>query len=355
MRRGLIAWSKAELPPALFERRVARAQAAMSAAGLDALAIYTNHTRPCGAWWFTGFVPYWSEGMLVVPRRGPTLLAVALSKRVQDWIERVAAVGEVVSGPRFGLAAGRAIADEKPGARIGVLELDDLPSGTGDELQSADARTELVDATGLIEGLRLPSDAAEIALAARAAAIARDALACASAGAADDAAVVAAVEREARRSGAEEVLVAIAPDLLRDDRFVRAQGAPNRLGGAFAVRATVAYKGVWVRMARTVARDPALADAVNVAVDELASAAACLPETGGFAGASAWLVEATTRSQPLEPCAGSVVAQKRSIAGAVVTLALTLPVGGVPIIAAAPALAGNDELPGALLVAPVFA
>ena len=355
MRRGLIAWSKAELPEGLFEQRVARAQVEMARDRLDALVLYTNCTRPAAAAWFTGFTPYWSEGVLVVPHRGRPQLAVALSKRVQDWIERVACIGDVISGPRFGLEAGRAIAEITPGARIGVLELDDVPSGTAEELQSADPSAELVDATALVDRLRQPSDGAEIALTARAGEIARRALAAIPPDVATDAAAIAAIDGCARREGAEEVLIAVAPDLLRDDRFVRAQGEPIRLGEAFALRATVAYKGHWVRVARTIVRGGGDAS-VAAAFVELAEAAARLPGTGGFGNASTWLVESTTRSQPLEPAAGSTLnGTLRPLAGTVVTISMTVPIGGLPILVAGPALAGTSERAGALLVAPSFA
>ena len=355
MRRGLISWSKVELPEAVFERRVSRAQAEMGRVGLDALVAYTNHTRPCGAAWFTGFTPYWSEGLLVVPRTGRPQLAVALSKRVQDWIERVSSIGEVISGPRFGVEAGRAIAEQTPGARIGVLELDDLPSGTFDELASVDPVAELVDATSLIDGLRFPSDAAEVALATHAAGIAHRALTAIPADVTTDSAAIAAVEGDARRNGAEEVYIAIASDLLRDERFVRAQGEAVRLGSAFAIRVTVAYKGQWIRMTRTVARGGAQAGAVESAVEELAAAATLLPDTGGFANASTWLVEGTSRSQPLEPFAGTPVgAAERPFEGGLVTISMTLVIGGVPIPVAAPALAGTAGRPGSLLLPPEF-
>ena len=68
MRRGLIARSPVELPDAVFDARLARVRAAMTAESLDALLIYTNNTRPAGASWLAGFVPYWSEALLVVPR-----------------------------------------------------------------------------------------------------------------------------------------------------------------------------------------------------------------------------------------------------------------------------------------------
>ena len=65
MRRGLIARSAVELPDAVFDARLARLRAAMR--GFDFLLVYTNNTRPAGVSWLTGFVPYWSEALLVVP------------------------------------------------------------------------------------------------------------------------------------------------------------------------------------------------------------------------------------------------------------------------------------------------
>src|SRR5712692_2207866 len=72
MRRGLIARSETELPDAVFDARLERLRAAMRE--LDALLVYTNNTRPAAVSWLTGFIPYWSEAMLVVPRDGPLVL-----------------------------------------------------------------------------------------------------------------------------------------------------------------------------------------------------------------------------------------------------------------------------------------
>jgi hypothetical protein len=46
-----------ELPDAVLEGRLDRLRAAMRVAQLDALAVYTNNTRPAGVSWLTGFVP----------------------------------------------------------------------------------------------------------------------------------------------------------------------------------------------------------------------------------------------------------------------------------------------------------
>ena len=68
MRRGFIGWSKAELPEAVFAARMKRLRDAMAPQGLDALVVYTNNTRTAGVSWLTAFVPYWAEGLLVVPQ-----------------------------------------------------------------------------------------------------------------------------------------------------------------------------------------------------------------------------------------------------------------------------------------------
>src|SRR5262245_4341024 len=110
MRRGLISRSKAELPDAVLDARLAHVRAAMSEAGLDALLLYTNNTRAAGVSWLTGFVPYWSEALLAVPRDQEPVLVAALSYRVKSWIERTSRVAQVVHGPRIGFEAARMIA-----------------------------------------------------------------------------------------------------------------------------------------------------------------------------------------------------------------------------------------------------
>jgi hypothetical protein len=351
MRRGLISWAKTELPEAVFAMRVAQAQAAMATDGLDAFVTYINITRPAAASWFTGFVPYWSEGLMVLPRSGKPYLIVALSKRVQGWIEITASVETVVSTPNFGLEAGKRIAAEKPAARVGVLELDTMPSGTMDALASGGAT--LVDATALYRRLRDAADPAEIALTTRAAEIARDALATLDANVGDAHAAIATVERAARLAGAEDVFVALAPVLDRATAFRRAPFADTRLGDAFAIRLTLAYKGHWMRLVRTYARAPERVAGIALADARFADAIARLPDTAALAAFEAWLVEGTTRSQPLEALAGSSVAGSGiALDGKVVSVTAIVTIDGRHYATGGPAVVGSAWRPSALLVAP---
>src|SRR5216684_7745975 len=334
MRRGLIARSKTELPDAVFDARLERLRAAMRE--LDALLVYTNNTRPAAVSWLTGFIPYWSEAMLVVPRNALPVLVVALTFRVRPWIERTSRVAEVINAPRVGIEAARLIAGRKADAAVGVVDFDHLPLGIADDLGEAGPRLAMSDASDLFAVVRAPADPAEIMLTARASSIAAAALSRIERrdGAGE---IVAAVEGDARRNGAEEVYVAMAPDLAGDHRLLRVEGEPA-LGRRFSVRASVAYKGSWVRRVVTLDRDGAVSDDAEAV---FADAVARLPSDCALSQFSAFLVEGHRIAQPLEPLIGSGVAAPRPpVAGAVVSVQARIEADGRPILLGAPALVG---------------
>jgi hypothetical protein len=354
MRRGLISRSKAELPDAALDTRLARVRAAMAEAQLDALLVYTNNTRPAGVSWLTGFVPYWSEALLVVPRAREPVLVVALTYRVKSWIERTSRVADVIHTPRIGLEAARMIAAATPAAAVGIADLDGLSAGIVDDLREGGPGLAVRDASTLFARLRAEADPAEIALAVAATDIAQRALARAEQASGRDATlgeIIAAVEREARELGAEEIYVAAAPDLAHDCRFKRIEGEA-RLGGRFALRATVAYKGTWIRLVRTF-QDDSVAVPDKEAAARFAAAVAELPSARGFAGAESWLVEGCRIAQPLEPLMGSRIAEPMTLApGALVSVQATFSVDGKPVLLGAPALIGWRGEAASLLVRP---
>ena len=338
MRRGLIARSKAELPDAVFDARLDRMRVAMR--GLDALLVYTNNTRPAGVSWLTGFVPYWSEAMLVVPCNGPPVLVVALTFRVKPWIERTSRVAEVIHTPRIGIETARLIAGTKADAAVGVVDFDHLSAGIADDLREAGVGLGFSDASDLFALLRARADPAEMMMTARASSIAARALSQIEPYEGIGA-IVAGVEGEARRLGAEEVYVAMAPDLTRDRRLVRIEGAPA-LGPRFSVRASVAYGGSWVRRVVTIdRRDGVAADAVAVA---FADAVAQLPSDRALSQFSSFLVEGCRMAQPLETLMGSRVAAPRPpVAGSVVSVQACIEVDGQPNLIGAPVLVGASD------------
>jgi hypothetical protein len=252
MRRGLMGWDEAELPRSALSARLERLQDAMAREGFDALLLYTNLVRPAAVCWLTGFTPYWIESLLLVPASGAPMLATALSKRVADWIRTTGWLDEIVNTPKPGTAIGQRLAGCK---RVGVLELDALPAGLHDDMVAAAPAAELVDASAMFAAVRSGIDDAERKLIEKADALAVAALAQADASATDAGALAGLVEKHARLAGAEEAYIAIAPDLDLDRRLIQVSG-PVPLARRFAVRASIAYKGAWVRRTRSFARDP---------------------------------------------------------------------------------------------------
>src|SRR3954467_10315336 len=112
-------WNPQELPLAALETRIAALRAGMATPGLDAFLIYTNLVRPSGVTWLTGFTPYWSEGLLLVPMSGRLDFATALSNRVADWIRSTNPVSDVVSTPRPGVLLGERLAKDYSVKQVG--------------------------------------------------------------------------------------------------------------------------------------------------------------------------------------------------------------------------------------------
>src|SRR5579864_7567228 len=181
MRRGLISWSRDEVPASTLDARLGRLQEEMRAAGLDAVLAYCSIACPAVVSYLTHFVPYWNEALLVVFPAGAPVLLAAFSKRVHPWIQGISHVGEVLAAPQLGRAAVALLDERLSGfesgrSRIGVVELNVLPWAVAEPIEKGASSAGLIDATELFAGIRQPADAAEIGLAQRAADIAAEAL-----------------------------------------------------------------------------------------------------------------------------------------------------------------------------------
>jgi hypothetical protein len=254
MRRGLMAWDPEEIPLRVLQERVRRLQTAMSASGQDAVILYTNFIRSAAVSYLTAFSPYWADGMLLVPRKGEPIFATTLSKRVGSWIQTVKPIGDLVTSPTPGSVLGKRLAEMPNIRRVGILEIDKFPGGLYDELTAALPAAEFVDGTETFAKARSELDDVERRLLITADDIAKRALQTLDPRDCNLGEAVGAVEKVTRLQGAEEVYIAIAPDLDSDRRFLRLSGE-RPLGRRFAIRATVAYKGNWVRFTKTYSRD----------------------------------------------------------------------------------------------------
>ena len=351
MRRGLISWSKTELPVATLDGRMARAQDAMKKAGIDAMAVYSNPSLTAGVSWFTSFLPYWNQSLLVLPQSGEHVLVAGLSNRVNDWMKRTSHLGAVIHSPKLGSEAGRIIAERRAGAVVAIPDLNMVPTSVTDGIASAGAT--VVDGTDLLAQLRATPDPAATALYFTAAHVAHASMKQVSASETDGAAAVAKIDGIARRYGAEEVYVGVCKDVAKSRAFVRLEGTCD-LAETFALRLTLAYKGTWVRLTRTLSRNPNMAEVLSSAAEQFAAAAAKLPDVSAMKFGS-WLAEGCRATQPLMPLVGSMVGEPLEIApGMIVTMQATIDTPQSPVLIGAPVLIGRGKEASALLVDPDF-
>lgn len=305
MRRGLISWSREELPEHVLDARVQRLQSAMRREQLDLVLMYSTFAQPAASHWVCNFTPYWSEALAAVLPDGAPLLLAALTQRVHPWIRSVSHVAEVLNAPRLGEGAVTLIKERVPPlGRIGVVGLDEIPWSVMQPLVLAGLADRLVDASEMFAALRQPADHAEVGLARQATRIAQAAVRAASRSARNAADVTAPIELSARLAGAEEVLLRIAPDLRESTVLARMEGdAP--LGTRYAVEVSIAYKGVWVRWCETLSADaPSASDSraqvwFDQALAQLASDGAPPAWTDAAGGLSNWSLEASLGMHPL--------------------------------------------------------
>jgi hypothetical protein len=353
MRRGLMGRDETELPVAALEARLARLRGAMQAAGLDAFVVYTNNVRPSAVTWLTGFTPYWSDALLLVGKTGAPAFATALSKRVSEWIRTTDPVSEIVNTPKPGTLIGERLKGDASVRRVGVLEFDTLPAGLADDLAAAAPGVEWVDGTALFAGLRRDIDDAERGLLAHADKIAVAALLKGTSHKARDAGTLAGlVEQHARLVGAEEVYVAIAPDLDADRRLNRTS-QPTPLADRFAVRASIAYKGCWVRRTWTHATDNSSNRAAKWFESLVWSIEPSQLHTGLLTEKLKALRGATLNSWMAESCVGSyplsVIASSSTAANAAtmnrqfLVLTVELTIDGAPWVHTEPLITGGSQ------------
>lgn len=366
MRRGLIGWSKEEVPDAAMALRVTRTQDVMQKEKLDAVIAYTSFARPNAVSWYTHFVPYWNDGLVVVFPTGLPMMLAAFSKRVEPWIREVARVGDVIMTPNLGKGVIDMLKERIPtlatgGARIGLIELDELPWPIAEAFDEAGFGPALVDFSAQFAALRQPPDDSEIGLARKALTMAAKAYAAMPPGARQASQILSAIDSSARLDGAEEVHLKVAPDLDTSGVLQRLEG-DARLGARHVISVSLGYKSVWVRTVRCMAAKPPASwgaaqqwfDKAVLALD--AGNLAAGPATAGLTGKlTAWSIESCIGGAPLSPIAYGGTGGNHSIrslppgALAVVTVQLELADG--PWHGAANLILGRDGATTRLLTA----
>jgi Xaa-Pro aminopeptidase len=239
MKRGLIIWDKAELPPSVFEARLAKARAALAKHDLPALLVYSDVWRSTEGRHLTNYMPYWNRSLIIIPREQPPILLCGLSPRVYPWIKSVTIFEEIRPASRL-VPTLLQLCAERGWTKLGVLDLPRLPHEIHLPLVASD-----VEASDVKLDL---TDDAEIAMQRRAAEMARDILTVElpKGVGLTDYQFSGLLELAFRRAGAEDLVLLFGTG---DSAPRPARGA--MLGDKYSVAVALEYRGHWARVTQS--------------------------------------------------------------------------------------------------------
>lgn len=242
MKRGLITWDKTELPPAVFEARLAKARARLAAQDLPALLVYSDVWRSTEGRHLTNFMPYWNRSLIVIPHDQAPVLLCGLSPRVYPWIKSVTIFEEIRPASKL-VPTLLQLCAERSWTRLGVLDLPRLPHEIHVPLA----------ASGLsISGVTLDlTDDAEVAMHRRAEQMAREILMAELPKGAGltDYQFSGILERAFRRAGAEDLVL-----LFSTGGSVPRPARGTMLGDRYSVAVALEYRGHWARITQGLPR-----------------------------------------------------------------------------------------------------
>jgi hypothetical protein len=239
MKRGLIAWDKAELPPEAFEARLARVRKELAMRYLPAMVVYSDVWQSNRGRYFSNFMPYWNRALIVIPAAGKPVLLCSLSQRVYPWIKSVTIFEEIKPSPNLPQRVFEMCA-EKGWTKIGVWDLASLPNDLHTQLRNGEVAMDDVS-------WHPATDHWELAMYRRAARVTREGLHAEMSGSADlvDHEFVARLEHRFRRAGAEDLVV-----LVTNGTSPPAPPTGALLGDSFSASVALEYRGHWVKIIR---------------------------------------------------------------------------------------------------------
>ena len=270
MKRGLIAWNKQEMSPAVFNDRVRRVRELLLELGLPALVVYSELWRSNSARFLSNYMPYFNRALLILPAEGAPTLFCGLSPRVYGWIRSVTTIDDVKPAGNFARPLAQLVA-ERGWDRLGCLELEKFPQDLHKALTA-----ESIDLVSIDLSRIYPpgNDDAELAMRRKAVVIAYHALEeeMPNSVGRPDHRLVGRLERRLRRDGVEDVIV-----LVNNGDAVPAQPIGAILKEHFSLSLAVEYRGHWVRLSRFNGPQQAQAHGKSLFDEALAGSPAATP------------------------------------------------------------------------------
>jgi len=228
-----------EIPPEVFEQRLAGIRRIMAAKNVPAAVVYSELWRSNPARFFSNYMPYFNRALLIIPADLPVTLLCGLSPRVYGWIRSVTTIEDVRPAANFAQPL-LDLAAESGWARIGILDFPQFPFDLNRAIKAVNL--EIVN----IADVPLCDDN-ELAMRRKAVAMAREVLeAELNAGVGrTDYEVVGRLERLFRRAGVEDLIT-----LLTNGSSAPAPATGARLEPNYSVSLALEYRGHWVRISR---------------------------------------------------------------------------------------------------------
>jgi len=239
VKRGLITWDKSEIPPEVFERRIAGIRRLMAEKTIPAAMIYSELWRSNPARYFSNYMPYFNRALLIIPADRPVTLLCGLSPRVYGWIRSVTTIEDVRPAGNFAKPL-LDMAAECGWNSIGIVDFPQFPFDLSRAIQAGNLEIINLSDVGLC-------DDTELVMRRKAIAIAREFLdAALNAGVGQtDYEFVGQLERRFRTAGAEDLIT-----LVTNGDSVPAPASGVRLEAHYSVSLALEYRGHWVRVTR---------------------------------------------------------------------------------------------------------
>jgi hypothetical protein len=228
-----------EIPPVVFEQRLAGIRQIMADMNVPAAVVYSELWRSNPARYLSNYMPYFNRALLIIPAEQPMTLLCGLSPRVYGWIRSVTTLEDVrpagnFAKPLFDIAA------EFGWTRIGLLDFSQFPLDLNRAIQAGNLKlinlsdVQLCDDTELAMRRKAIAMGREILLAELNAGVGQT-----------DYEFVGRLERRFRSAGAEDLIT-----LVTNGDRVPAPASGIRLRPNYSVSLALEYRGHWVRVTR---------------------------------------------------------------------------------------------------------
>jgi Xaa-Pro aminopeptidase len=306
LKRGMMIWDRAGLPPAVFQDRLRHVQAAIAAADHDAWLVYGDAQQYGNIAYLTHYLPRVRGALTLVPRAGDPILLVAFSSRDVPEAKELTWVDDVRPFTRLPPEVVRLVRDEGlERGRVGLVGVEELLSvGEWDAI-----RRELPDVSWQPTGdaladLRAAKAAPEAAMLRQAAAnvgAALDVAAEALRPGVAERVALAQVDRALRYGGAEDTRLLIASGPRAGSGLRPADDRVLAAGDGVLLHAAASHQRYWAEGSRTFVlgapdgETRALLETAQAAVAAMVAAARL--GAGGAAVAAAALAHLRDRGQ----------------------------------------------------------